>query len=208
MQILASREQLNRLDQADSLYQVISQILRMYEGVLLEPVAINEFRLAERTGLAKGYIRTVLSKAHSDELLHYVPESDEPLMTFAHPRVEYRNVRIDKDRIVKLREQAKERLQWVFKFLDAPRCREQVLLNYFGEDDAVECGRCDLCRSRIDAPSESIVLSRIPNEGIPLKSLLRTFDVSHENVVKAYLSSLESDRLIILEKGNVKRKQS
>ncbi len=132
----------------------------------------------------------------------------EPMITFMYPRVEYRNVRIDRGRIEAMRQRAQERLESVFAFLDTDGCREQVLLEYFDDNSGLECGRCDLCRSRRNIPSEQALIQSIPEEGIELRSLLASFDVAHENVVKAYLSALEAERQIFFEKGIVKRKDT
>ena len=39
------------------------------------------------------------------------------------------------------------KLQAMLEYADQSQfCREQVLLAYFGETDAVACGHCDVCR--------------------------------------------------------------
>ena len=41
-----------------------------------------------------------------------------------------------------------QKLQAMVEYADKTQfCREQVLLAYFGETDAVACGHCDVCRS-------------------------------------------------------------
>ncbi|MEB3223824.1 MAG: ATP-dependent DNA helicase RecQ [Candidatus Sericytochromatia bacterium] len=50
--------------------------------------------------------------------------------------------------------QARElaRLERMVGFATAPRCRRNVILDYFGERTAGRCGRCDVCLDQTDAP--------------------------------------------------------
>ena len=43
-----------------------------------------------------------------------------------------------------------ERLTAMVEYAENTRfCREQLLLHYFGEDEAPVCGHCDVCRGKV-----------------------------------------------------------
>ncbi|MBK0397933.1 DNA helicase RecQ [Limibaculum sp. M0105] len=60
------------------------------------------------------------------------------------------------------------RLSALLSLAEAPRCRRQTLLAYFGESDAEPCGNCDLCRE----PPERIDGTEIAQ--MALSAMLRT----------------------------------
>lgn len=43
-----------------------------------------------------------------------------------------------------------QRLNALLALAEAPNCRRQVLLSFFGERDHVPCGHCDLCKSPVE----------------------------------------------------------
>jgi len=185
---------------------LITSLLRNYEGVFLEPVRIDEAAVQRASGMVKEVMHEGLGRLHKDEILTYLPMSDNPSLTFLRPRVEARNVDVNDAQIVALRNLAYKRLDAINTFLDEDFCREQVLLRYFGEDSNTECGKCDLCRKRLSGVDSARVLKYISNEGTPIDQVVGMFGHTYSDVVINHLRVMEDEQMIWIKDEVVYRK--
>ncbi|MBP5858759.1 DNA helicase RecQ [Marivibrio halodurans] len=62
----------------------------------------------------------------------------------------------------------RQRLNALVALCEAPRCRRQTLLAYFGETDAAPCGNCDLCLDGVETMDGTIEAQKA------LSAILRT----------------------------------
>lgn len=70
----------------------------------------------------------------------------------------------------------RQRLNALVALCEAPRCRRQTLLGYFGETDAEPCGNCDLCLDGVETVDGTVDAQKA------LSAILRTgqrFGVEH-----------------------------
>ena len=147
-----------------------------------------------------------LSRLHKDEILNYLPMSDNPRLTFLHPRVAVVNVDVNDAHIIEMRNLAIKRLDAVSTFLDEEFCREQVLLRYFGEESNVECGKCDLCRRRLSGIDSEKILEHISSEGTHMKMIVGVFGRTYSDVVINHLRVMEDEEMIWIKNDIVYRK--
>jgi ATP-dependent DNA helicase RecQ len=191
---------------APELNSLITSLLRNYEGVFLEPVRIDEATVRRACGMQKDELHEGLGRLHKDEILSYLPKSDNPRLTFLHPRVAAVNVDVNDAHITALRNLAMKRLDAVNTFLDEDFCREQVLLRYFGEENNVECGKCDLCRIRLSGIDSDKILERISDEGTPMNQIVGLFGRTYSDVVINHLRVMEDEQMIRIRDNIVYRK--
>jgi ATP-dependent DNA helicase RecQ len=59
-----------------------------------------------------------------------------------------RNIELDEDAMEKKDARDREKLKAMVELCYARTCRQQWILNYFGEQNAETCGNCDVCRER------------------------------------------------------------
>jgi len=188
------------------LNSLITSLLRNYEGVFLEPVRIDEASIQRACGMNKTALHDGLSRLHKDEILSYFPRSDNPRLTFLHPRVAVENVNVNDARIIAMRNLALKRFEAVNIFLDEEFCREQVLLRYFGEESNKECGKCDLCRRRLTGVDSDKVLKCIADGGTPMKQIVAMFGRTYSDVVISHLRVMEDEQMIWIQDDVVYRK--
>lgn len=148
--ILASKEELYNLHtttpQADA---VLQALLRTYTGLFADYVYINEDVLSYRYNLLPQNIYDALLELTRMHILHYVPRKRTPYIIYTTSREEPRHVLIPKAVYEDLKKRMQERVDAVIAYAFTPdKCRENALLNYFGEATSCECGHCDVCMER------------------------------------------------------------
>ena len=82
-----------------------------------------------------------------------------------------RNLKIDKNALLEKARRDGAKLKAMIDFCYADRCRQEMILDYFGEQDAAPCGTCDACRSQGVAPprdgtAEEITMLRQALSGV------------------------------------------
>ncbi|MFM8489921.1 MAG: RecQ family zinc-binding domain-containing protein, partial [Bacteroidota bacterium] len=93
-------------------------------------------------------VRKVLEAAHTAGVLYYEPQRDKPQIVFTRERVSAENLELDVKKFRFRRERAEERVRQAIRYAGERRCRSQLLLAYFGEQDSKHCGICDICTGR------------------------------------------------------------
>ncbi|MDE6072719.1 MAG: RecQ family ATP-dependent DNA helicase [Muribaculaceae bacterium] len=148
--ILLMREELYHLDSlSPEAEKVLGRMLRIYTGLFSEYVTIDEVVLTRETGLDSKVVYQALLELGRKKIVSYIPRSNAPMMYFPTAREEVRYVQIGKriyeDRKEILSNRTEAMINYAFS---SGKCREKILLEYFGETDGKDCGHCDVCRER------------------------------------------------------------
>ena len=150
MRFIVSNDNLYKFQVSNPNYdKIIKLILRTYSGMFNDYVKIDENYIARFFKVDKKLIIKYLNKLHELKLVDYLQESSNPKITFIEERlpddsvsISYKNYGFRKDRFI-------ERVGSVIKYSDSiAKCRSQIILEYFGEENADRCGTCDICRRR------------------------------------------------------------
>ena len=128
---------------------IIKFLLRTYSGLFNDYVKIDEEFLSKHAGISKDDLVKRLVELNKFEVLEYLPRKRSPFITFTEQRLEEKvvifspsNYRERKNRLIKRIENV---LNYAFSI---NKCRNQLLLLYFGEKNPYRCGVCDVCRQR------------------------------------------------------------
>lgn len=126
--------------------RVLQALLRTYTGLFADYVFINEDVIAHGTGLDHETIYQSLLELTRMHVLHYIPRKRTPYIIYTMSREEERHLVFPKAVYKDLKVRMEERVAAVLDYAFATgTCREQRLLRYFGEENTVECGHCDVC---------------------------------------------------------------
>jgi ATP-dependent DNA helicase RecQ len=149
LQILVSKEQLYDYQlKHPELDNVLKLVLRSSQGVFSTPVHVQESRLSEYLRIPTEKLRNMLLRMHRDQVLEYSPQRDKPQLTLLRERVPVENLQIDRKRYEWRRQRHEERLRAAIAYAQADTCRSRLLLRYFDEEAAQDCGICDRCLER------------------------------------------------------------
>jgi ATP-dependent DNA helicase RecQ len=128
---------------------LIKLILRSYGGVFDYYVKINEFQLSKFLNTDKKTVINLLNELSKLGILEYLPASDTPRITFLHARSSdaamYINPTTIKDRKNRFGVRADAFINYI---TSTTTCRSMIISSYFGEEDLVRCGTCDICREQ------------------------------------------------------------
>lgn len=148
--ILVGKEELYHINaQTPQADRVLQAVLRTYSGLFSDYVFINEDVLSYRFGLHPEAIYKSLVELTRLHILHYVPRKRTPYVIYTTSREDTRHITIPKSAYEDLKERMTHRVEATINYAySSDRCRERMLLEYFGEASGSDCGHCDVCIER------------------------------------------------------------
>ena len=155
--ILADRNALYDIDLPDpAMVRLLEVLMRRYSGIFSYPVPILEEPVADACGLTVPQLRQLLYRTSLEHVIKYIPGDRCSVVFLHHNRLMPGNVNLQKDKYAFLLENAKARSDAMAEYAsEASECRSRWLLRYFGQEETTDCGSCDICRGRKDAPVRS-----------------------------------------------------
>lgn len=151
--ITADREELYHLKVSAEAERTLACVLRQYPGLFADYVQINEGKISRESGLEPEQTYQALLELSRSGVLVYVPRRRTPFMHIPTSREETRYIVIGKsiyeDRFEVMSRRVEAMIDYGF---GSEGCRVKRMLAYFGEEDAADCGRCDICRAKRKNP--------------------------------------------------------
>ncbi len=127
---------------------IIKTTLRRYTGLFSDYSYINEGVVARLANCSRAQVYEALKSVSKAELGHYVPRSSAPLLVLLQNRYDVSRIHIPESAYETLQARYKNRISAVLEYANTRhRCRNQMLLEYFGEE-IKPCGQCDVCLSK------------------------------------------------------------
>jgi len=150
---------------------VLRELLRSYSGLFADYAFIDEDLLATRGQLTRAEVCEALIQLSRTHIISYIPRRDTPRITFTRTREEPRHVRIPRSAYEDRLDRSRERIKHVIEYItDDRHCRSRLLLRYFGEPHAADCGRCAV---RLRRPHSHLTQWELNAVGDTLITLLR-----------------------------------
>ncbi len=144
---LVGRDDLYKFQVANASFDAfIKLMLRSYAGLFTDYVSIDELTLAKRAKISLDTIRQFLSKLNSLKIIKYIPHKDTPLIVYTEERLDDKTIYISPEAYRNRKQTYAIRIQEVVRYaFNSDRCRSSTLLAYFGQNNAQNCGICDVC---------------------------------------------------------------
>lgn len=157
LMFICRRDELYRISNLPSDVEAIVQdLLRNYTGVFSDYAAISEKRISYDLGISEDTVYESLKTLSRQRIIHYIPRKNVPRITYIIPRVDIGKAWIPKEVYEVRRADYVQRINAILGYAANERiCRSRYLLEYFGDDHAVDCGHCDVCLARRDSSSAS-----------------------------------------------------
>ena len=128
---------------------IIDVLIRSYSGLFTDFNIIDEGLIGRRLNSSALLIENALKFLHKNNMLTYIPRSSKPRITFANGRIQTKYVNINEKNYLHLKEMSKKRLDAIIAYVSSTtKCRSEMLLSYFGQNDTRRCGQCDVCLGR------------------------------------------------------------
>jgi ATP-dependent DNA helicase RecQ len=183
----------------------IKTLLRSYGGAFENYVRLKEFDLSRRTHMSVQQVIEGLKQLQEYHILSYLPQNDQPQVTYLKPRLQPNDLYINKQYIEQRKATYLNKMEAIFDYCVHKKCRSQLLLAYFDEENVDKCGICDVCLEEKRKPNTTEVFDGITNEIAQLLSIA-PLDIS--SLIISIKSGVEKERLetvrLLLDAGKIK----
>ena len=127
----------------------LEALMRGYPGIFSYPVGIDEEELALKLSLTVPAYRQLLYELSKMHVIDYIPGQRSEIIILNHGRLMPGNLLMDEKRYQMLKERSQARMDAMTDYAEREgECRSRILLEYFGQEQKQDCGRCDVCRGR------------------------------------------------------------
>lgn len=203
--ILATKEELYNLSTSNpDLDKVLQAILRNYTGLFADYVFINEDLISRRFNLPAETIYNSLLTLTKMHILHYIPRKRTPYVIFTTSRELPKHVIISKESYEIRKERLERRIKAVTEYaFFQGKCRENILLNYFGEVKNDSCGKCDVCldsKNKLTGKSATDIKDGIiyllKNNDRTLHQIIETLSFPKEHIISVVRELIDEGTII------------
>ena len=215
LMFLLNRNELYRLDdltkQEDAL---ITALLRLYGSLFVDYTFIDLGLVADYSQIPQQEIYLMLKSLSQRRILHFIPESKTPYITYTKNRELPEHMVISKEVYEDRKEEFTKRINAMIAYAnDTTTCRSKMLLNYFGEKQDHDCGRCDVCldnntnqvaEEKID-PVKYQILNLLADKAPHHITEIARLTLPREQVIAA-LQALLDEEILIKEDSIIRMK--
>jgi len=194
------------------LYNTLKTVLRNYGGAFDQSITINESILARKLNIKKKEVVQALKRMKEDNIISYQEASTDLKLKFLVPR-DKKFVMAKISHNLKKKNKIKiQKAKSIIAYVDNKEvCRNIQLLNYFGESNVKDCGKCDVCLSRskktITTDHGEIAL-KITNllktdEPISFDDLIGQLDLDKESIIKTLQLMVEKNSIRLTSQNKI-----
>jgi len=146
LRILVNNYDLYQYQVKDKTLNLIIQfIVRSYMGAFDNYVKIDDYIISKKLKITQQELHKQLDYLDRNEIIDYTPKFKGSKLTYITERLPDTHFSINPKFYSDRKKDAKNKVNSVLEFLENRTCRNQYLLNYFGESKAKECGLCNVC---------------------------------------------------------------
>ena len=170
VRILLDKEELYHLDESPFQERLLSALMRRYSGIFTDPQFIHLPRLAEDMSSTEFAVNSSLISLSKQHIIRYIPAQRVSMVHFPVPRQSTVALcdKIYADRKLVFEQKLQAMLEYA---ANDHYCRSQLLLGYFGEQDAPLCGMCEICitNKKLGLPDISNPIHEVQRSYNPLQ---------------------------------------
>ena len=189
---------------------IIQTILRMYSGLFADYVYISEALVATRSGYTQQEVYDTLMALSKSKIIHYIPQKKTPLIIYTQSREDQKYLEIPIKAYEDRRNRFEKRVNKVLEYANEEYiCRARMLLSYFGEKGACNCGHCDICRSKKQTilsnedfeEIRTYLLEALTKEPKEVRTIISELTYGEEQSLTAIRFLVDNDSRFILADG-------
>lgn len=209
MQFICDKGILYRFEEErPDLEPLIKTLLRNYEGIFDQPVAIQEKNLVYLLKTDLTQLNRQLQELIAHHIIAYIPKKEKPQLYFLMNRVPAEQLRIDHTAYQARKSDFTARVDAFLEFIrDTKTCRSKKIAAYFGDTKLDDCGCCDNCLERKKKPLDETTFNHIVGElqaalksrPLPLEELLPTIKGLPEKKAWQVIEYLQAEELLLTD---------
>ena len=184
---------------------LIKCLLRTYADIFDNIVSVSEKAMARLLQVHDDVVKEQLQQLQAFGIVAYQPQKETPQIYFRHNRASFRYLQINNQMYLERKQQYTSRVETMLDYLSLhPHCRSRFTAQYFGDQEATDCGVCDNClqqKSLHISEEEFItitahILKQIPQVGININHLKLASGNIHKNKFWKVLNYLQQERKV------------
>lgn len=211
---LIDRNELYRFEMLDEDQEALLHvILRSYSGLFSQFVYINEDVLAKRLNSTREKIYQCLVQLDRSGMVKYIPRKRTPMIIYTIERLEEKYVELNKEVYDERKERFESRINAMVEYVTTDQqCRSKLLLSYFGQKNAGNCGQCDVCLNKEykkELSDESLlqqIRQLVSDQNLMLEELLIHLPIEGERAEQLVRWAIDNEKLTVNEHGFLKWK--
>lgn len=210
LHIIANKEEVYRYQVKNPMMGgLLDVLIRSYSGLFSNYNVIDESVVAHRLKTSPLAIENALKIIHRHQIVDYIPRSGKPKIVFNTERLDSRNVIFSKNTYEKLKENAAQRLEAMVAYTQSTtKCRNLILMEYFGEKEVKRCGKCDVCKQRNKLSMSEMEFDKIidiikpilQTESLTIEEMANRFpDFNEDHILNVVRWLLDSEKIQKIE---------
>ena len=199
LQVLYKGKELSNLIRKNSpLSTTLNILVRLYPNITEAAQSVDGNQLSKRTGIGMDQLKVhfaalekngyaAISSWNCDTRLFFLePREDEYILTRA---INHLNQSLETKKI---------QLKAVEHYVENnKRCKQALLLNYFGETNSAECGHCSTCQSTPNpAQLQSSILTVLQKQPSSVENLSKLLVIEEKTIIASLMEMLNEERIL------------
>lgn len=183
--------------------EIILSILRAYPGIYEMQTAFNLDLIAKKSNHKTHEVQAVLLKLKEKDIIDYHVKNNDASILFNEVREDERTINRVAKYLERQNQLKKEQLQSVFHYVNEKKsCKNRLILAYFGEKKATDCGICSYCidKNKITTNNQSLsaaILRLLQTEELNSREIQERTQSDTTTVIEVIQDLLEQERIAI-----------
>ena len=190
--------------------KITDTLLRSYAEIMFKPIEISETVLANRTNSMDSVVIKNLNELSEFNIIEYHQKGVNYQLQFCSPRPNIKNLKISKSMLRNISENM-SRAHAIKNYTDEKSiCKNQFLLDYFGEKSKAKCSNCDNCQNGlikknnpIKAVKNAIIATLKFEKKSPKSIYFELNELVQESKIKKAIKHMLEDEIIALDSDNL-----
>ena len=175
--LIPSKEVMRYMSLNQNDEEIILAILRTYPGIYEMQTAFNVQLIAKKSNHKESEVLAVLHKLKEKEIIDYHSKNNDATILFNEVREDERTISRVSKHLENQNQLKKDQLQAVIHYVNEKSvCKNKLILNYFGEKTAIDCGICSFCITKKIKKKDSSLISQ------EIITLLQTEDLNSRDI--------------------------
>ncbi len=206
LRFVSQKQMLFQYLEKNSKYQpVVQSILRTYGGIMEHDTKVNLSLIAKKIGIKEIILHNTLKEIEKDGMVNYQSNNSDFEISFLAPREDDRTINSFAKKMKALYSAKKQNLSSVLDYLGNQRlCRSRFIMEYFGEKEKENCGKCDICNQNQKFPKKAIreeILELLKQGPLSSRKLASFIKASDEHVLLTLKDLLEEEQIKLNNKN-------
>ena len=179
--------------------RIMQFLLRKYTGIFADYTVISETDIAVNTNLTPDRVYELLNWLRKSGVIDYIPQKKSPAIRYKQDRIPQEILKISTDVYESRLSRYKSRMEAMINYVSSTNhCRSRLLLDYFGEENTMDCGICDVCLNKNNSNTvKDKILSLLKDKGPQtLNSIITSINDEPNKTIDAIRLLIDNKEII------------